>query len=240
MCKLMAMTSIKTIFTAGLLGLASLTLAQTTKPAGGVSGPVEIRAGIAMSEGDYTTALPLLKQMAKTYAGDPMKSAAVAEQIRVAEANLAAPAGTTPAGEVATAPDKRAKHARPADGKTLELSIKELANFDYDADKGGNLPKDVVDLSGSVVRLRGYMIPMDQADAVSKFALVPSLFSCCFGQPPQLQHTIIVTCPAGKAVNYFPEEISVEGKLTVQEKRDDGFIVSVFEMEAGSVKAAAK
>jgi hypothetical protein len=84
------------------------------------------------------------------------------------------------------------------------------------------------------------MIPMDQADSITQFALVPSLFACCFGQPPQIQHTIIVKCPKGKAVSYFPDEISVQGKLSVDEKKEDGFIVSIFEIQCSSVKPAAK
>ena len=99
------------------------------------------------------------------------------------------------------------------------MAIKELGNFEYDADKGGNIPEDVKAMSGSMIRLNGFMIPMDQATSISQFALVPSLFACCFGQPPQIQHTIIVNCPKGKAVSYYPDEINVEGKLKVERKK---------------------
>jgi hypothetical protein len=140
-----------------------------------------------------------------------------------------------------TAPSgPRKPHTRPPDGQALELKIQELGNFEYDPDKGGNIPKDVTDLTGSRLRLNGFMIPMDQTDKITKFALVPDLFACCYGQPPQLQHTVVVVCPAGKAVSYYPDEIRVEGTLKVEEKKDDGFIVSVFEMEAASVKPAVK
>ena len=81
---------------------------------------------------------------------------------------------------------------------------------------------------------------MDQADSITQFALVPSLFACCFGQPPQVQHTIVVHMPEGKGVAYYPDEINVEGKLIVEEKKEDGFIISLFELEATSVKPAAK
>ena len=69
---------------------------------------------------------------------------------------------------------------------------------------------------------------------------MPDLFACCFGQPPQVQHGIIVNCPEGKAVSYYPEQIVVEGKLSVQEKKDDGFIISIFEVAVSSVKPAPK
>ena len=120
------------------------------------------------------------------------------------------------------------------------MPIKELGNFEFDAEHGSPIPADVKALNGATIRLHGFMIPMDSAESISKFALVPSLFACCFGQPPQIQHTIVVDCPKGKAVSYYPDEIIVEGKLAVDVKKDDGFIVSIFEIETSSVKPAAK
>ena len=115
-----------------------------------------------------------------------------------------------------------------------------MGNFDYDQEKGGNIPDDVKRLAGHPVRLRGFMIPMDQADNITKFALVPDLFACCFGQPPQIQHIIVAKAPAGKTVAYYPDEIVVEGRLKVQEKKEDGFIVSIFDLEVSSVRPASK
>ena len=134
----------------------------------------------------------------------------------------------------------RTPHRAPKPGEVLSMQIKELGNFDYDADKGGNVPADVLALDGATVKLTGFMIPVDQAGTITRFALVPSLFACCFGQPPQLQHTILVTCPPNKSVAYYPDQLSVQGKLHVEEKREDGFIVSLFEIDASSVKAEGK
>ena len=148
---------------------------------------------------------------------------------------------TLPTTQAAIPSDEERKpHAKPKDGETYAVLISELGNFQYDQEKGGNIPKDVQALTGSAVRLTGFMIPLDQADKIKQFVLVPDLFACCFGQPPQVQHSVIVNCPEGKAVSYFPEEIQVEGKLKVQEKKDDGFIVSIFELDCTSVKPAAK
>jgi hypothetical protein len=136
--------------------------------------------------------------------------------------------------------EERKPHKKPKDGEIYALKIQELGNFQYDQEKGGNIPKDVKALTGSMVRLTGFMIPLDQADKIKQFVLVPDLFSCCFGQPPQVQHSVIVACPEGKAVSYYPEQIQVEGKLKVAEKKDDGFIVSIFEVSCTSVKPTPK
>ena len=134
----------------------------------------------------------------------------------------------------------RIPHPKPMAGQVLTKQIKELGNFEYDPDKGGGIPKDVFGLTGAQIKLTGFMIPMDSADRITQFALVPSLFACCFGQPPQIQHTIVVNCPPGKAVAYYADQISVEGTLKVDEQKEDGFIVSIFQLKADSIRPAVR
>ena len=219
-----------------------------TKPAGGDTATLEQRANEAMNRGQYSLAKDLFNKVSDRIKDtDKKRYAAIQEQIRVCETNIKQLAAAMPVPQnnlaepaIETAPEKRKKHVAPAAGQTLALSMKELGNFEYDADKGGNIPDDVKKLNGSKIRVQGFMIPLDQADNISHFSLVPSLFACCFGQPPQIQHQIVVHTPKGKAVGYYPDEIICEGTLKVDEKKDDGYIVSVFEMDVQSVKPAAK
>ena len=251
---------------AGLLG-SGLPVYAAEKAAGSApaqddaaasAGAVEVRANAAFAAGEWANALPLLKKVAALVKDQPERLGNVEEQIRVCERKLAKQAAanlknrnnpgavTTTPGSSPLAPERpptaeeRKPHAKPTDGQVVELTIQDLGNFEYDQEKGGNIPDDVKSLGGHTVRLRGYMIPMDQAENITQFALVPSLFACCFGQPPQVQHTVVAHCPEGKAVSYFADEITVEGKLKVDEKKDDGFIVSIFEMDIASVKPAPK
>ena len=218
----------------------------TTKPVGG--GALETRAEVAFGRGEWSLALPMLQQVADgVKTSNPDRYAQIQEQIRVCNRQIAKaksdqaivaalPASTQPA--VAAGP--RIPHPAPKAGQVTELLIKDLGNFEYDIEKGGNIPPDVKALNGNLLRTRGFMIPLDQAETISEFALVPSLFACCFGQPPQIQHTLVVHCPKGKAVSYYPDEIVVEGTLKVEEKKDDGYIISIFEIDAKSVKPAPK
>jgi hypothetical protein len=228
-------------------------LAQTTQPATPPApankpsdvNALNVRANEAFSTGQYALALPLLQKVEATERSDPSKYGATAEQIRVCQANLAlSPSPQAPGtggGEVVPmSPETRKPHITPKAGETLELSIKELGNFEYDQVNGGDIPADVKRLNGSTIRLTGFMVPSDQAENITQFALVPSLFSCCFGQPPQIQHTVMVNCPTGKEVSFFPDPIVIEGKLTVEEKKDDGYIVSIFSVDVTSVKPAPK
>lgn len=208
--------------------------AAATQPAATGGGSIDAQAAKALASKDYATALGLLRRMADLYKDDARKTKAISEQIADCEKQLAA-------GASGMSAEERKPHKAPKEGETVSFeSIKDLGNFEYDADKGGGIPTDVKALSGHQVKLRGFMIPMDQAENITSFALVPSLFGCCFGQPPQVQHTVIVKTPKGKAVSYYPDEIIVEGKLKVDERKEDGFIVSIFEMTVTSVKPVSQ
>jgi hypothetical protein len=225
-----------------LVLVAALAFGQATQPA---NLPLDYRANQAYTRGQYVMALPLLQELAGTMIDSPEKLGPIEERIRVCKTAIAAaskmqPLALAPSTPTGNSAETRTAHVKPAPGEVLDIPIKELGNFDYDAEKGGNIPKDVTQLTGVTVRTRGYMIPLDQAENIGEFALVPSLFACCFGQPPQVQHTIVVHLPKDKAVNYFPDELQVEGTLTVQEKKDEGYIVSIFDMDATSVKPAPK
>jgi hypothetical protein len=209
---------------------------------------LELRANEAFNRGQYSLAKELFAKVAERVKDkDKKKYEMIQEQIRACENSIKQLASVMPVPpvdlnepKVETAPEKRKKHTSPKESAIYDTSIKELGNFEYDADKGGNIPEDVKKLNGTKIRVRGFMIPLDQADNISHFSLVPSLFACCFGQPPQIQHQIVVHTPKGKAVGYFPDEIVCEGTLRVEEKKDDGYIVSVFEMDVSSVKPAPK
>jgi hypothetical protein len=228
------------LIAAGMV-LASVAAMPATGPA---TIPLEVKANVAFTNGQYALALPLLQKVAEQYKAQPDKLGPLQEQIKVCKAQLAQATAVNGGSLVPTPPqpigENRKPHAAPQPGETRDLQIKELGNFDYDADKGGNIPKDVQALSGTNIRLHGFMIPIDQTEKITSFALVPSLFACCFGQPPQLQHTIVCKAPSGKSVSYYPDELVVEGKLKVEEKKDDGFIVSIFEVDVTSVQPATK
>jgi hypothetical protein len=234
--------SVKIAILAAIL-CAPLAAAPATQPS---ASALELRATTAFNNGQYALALPLLQKLQGELSNQPQRLGMIAEEIRVCQTQIAKAVASDPTAAAAAAAgpamtaEMRKPHLPPQPDELRGLEIKELGNFEYDADKGGNIPADVKALSGMKLRLHGFMIPMDQADNITHFALVPSLFACCFGQPPQIQHTIVCKAPAGKAVSYYPDELLIEGKLKVEEKKDEGFIVSVFEVDVSSVKPATK
>jgi hypothetical protein len=233
-----------------LMGLAASSriwaaAAPTSQPSNNatMTAELELQANEDMGKHDYAAAAVLLQKVETMLVDQPDQLGPIEEQLRVCRKQiLSSKSGAAQASQqsVASIVDggPRHVHGTPTAGQTVEMPIKELGNFDYDSTNGGNIPADVNRMEGCHFKTNGYMIPLDQAESISEFALVPSLFACCFGQPPQIQHTIIVTCPKSKAVSYFPDELVVEGTLHVKEVKDGGFIVSIFQMDASSVKAA--
>jgi hypothetical protein len=189
----------------------------------------EAIAKMAYNDQDYDGARPLLQSLADRLKADPnqaKKLSLIKEEIRVCDKN-----------HIESASKTRTPFRPVKPGETLETAIPQLGNFDFDAEKGSPIPNDVKALSGCNIRITGFMIPMDEPDHISKFALMPSAYH--HGEA-KVQHTIIVNCPKAAAVTYCPDEITVEGKLTVEVQQDDGYIVSIFQIQSASVKPLAK
>jgi len=247
------------VFALALGVTSSLASAQTTQPvapaprveATPLPPDYELRTMQTLANKEFRKALPMLRklEMNAIASDNKQKIAQFQEYIRVCERNIADPVAAAAfdpksmlvdPNDPLTAADKRTVHQKPTGEAVYDLTIKELGNFDYNSDKGGNVPTDVMALNGAKVRLNGYMLPLDSSDRITNFALVPSALACCFGGPPGLQHTVVVYAPPGKSLGYFPDEIVCEGTLKVEEKKDDGFIISLFEMNVSSVKPAVR
>src|SRR5689334_6945399 len=75
------------VFAAAAEATATNKPAPTTKPVGG--GALEVRAQTAFNRGEWSLALPMLKQVAADSTDNPDRLAAEREQIRVCERQIA-------------------------------------------------------------------------------------------------------------------------------------------------------
>jgi hypothetical protein len=190
---------------------------------------VERRAYDAFSREQYSAALPLFEELVQRLKDQPGRIPAIEERIRVCQRNLAHAPTTKPA---------RKPHPPMKPGEVRQLDIRELGNFDFDPDGTDAIPDDVVRLNGARLRLTGFMVLMDDAQRVSQFTLVPSLGSCCFGQPPTLQHTVTVQCSPGKSVQFTTLPLVVEGTLRVAVTKEEGYVVNLFTLTGATAKRA--
>ena len=198
-----------------------------------------MRADQAFAAADYQTALSLY-QTIEPKIGNSDQLAGVKERMRFATKQLSGPAPATqpvlPDSNAAT----REKHVRPTDGKPLNITLHELGNFDYDENDDKSIPADVKNLSGCTVIIPGVMLPLDQAGKVTRFMLVNDMMSCCYGTAPKLQHVIYVELPKDKWIAATTDRIQIEGTLKVNVRREDGYVLSIFEMQPTSVKFAGQ
>jgi hypothetical protein len=68
-------------------------------------------------------------------------------------------------------------------------------------------------------------------DTDTEFLLVQSLWSCCYGEPPEMNEAVVVSVPA-EIESHSGVPIRVVGTLSVGEKLEDGEVVGLFELQA--------
>ena len=162
--------------------------------------------------------------------------------VSVAAAPL--PASATPTNPVAPAPPRTIV----VDGEQVkEVGFEHLASFPYtivDAGTGANadqiaaaakrpqVPEGVRALDQARVALTGFMLPVQmEGGRARKFILMRDVSTCCYGATPNMNDYVVVTMKdAGvKAVQDVP--IVVVGTLHVGERYENGYLVSLYELE---------
>lgn len=148
---------------------------------------------------------------------------------------LAAAAGAPePAPELVVA-------GRPA----LVLGFDRLASFPYViadagtgakgaeiAARGDQIPPAIHAYHGRRVVLTGYMMPVRlEGDRVRAFVMMKDTTTCCYGATPNMNDYVIVTMTGAPVANVADVPVRVVGVLRVGEKREDGYLVSLFELD---------
>ena len=107
------------------------------------------------------------------------------------------------------------------------LTFEVLKNWTYVEGKS-EFPKFIKALDGKPVEMLGYMMPLTEIDHIKEFLLVPSLWGCCYGQPPAVNHIIAVKMPAGQTAKFYSGPIRINGRFHVGETKQDGYVVSLY------------
>lgn len=138
-----------------------------------------------------------------------------------------------PGGQSAPSPTKETP-LPPEAANPLSVSFETLSGWKHVP--GKPFPDEVTQLDGRWISIAGYMPPMRQMQDITSFMIVRSLWSCCMGQTPQINHMIVVTMAPGKMVQFYPDPVIVTGKFSVgEEKEKNGTLVSVYRIEAVNV-----
>ncbi|NRA95913.1 MAG: DUF3299 domain-containing protein [Planctomycetes bacterium] len=119
------------------------------------------------------------------------------------------------------------------DGYQL-LKWEVLGGFEYE--EGMALPKTVRELTGKKVGIAGYMMTLEEVEDIHEFLLVESLWSCCFGTPPEVHQVLVVNVPDDRGVEFTTAPVLILGDIDVGEEVEDGFVTSVYRVKTDKVK----
>lgn len=116
------------------------------------------------------------------------------------------------------------------------LPFDELTSWAYEDGLKG-MPKRIKDLSGKKVLMTGFMLPIDEVQNIKEFLLVQSLWSCCYGQPPDIHGIVRVVMPKGKRTDYFFDPLKIIGTFKVEATVMDGYCVDIYQLHLESLEA---
>jgi hypothetical protein len=122
----------------------------------------------------------------------------------------------------------------PEAGAPIRITFKTIGNWKY-VERKTPIPPSIVQLDGKWVEISGFMIANNQTDATPRFNLIQSLWDCCFGQTPDINHVIDVSVKPGNVALFYPEPVKVTGKFSVGEQREEGHLVSLYRLEAHQI-----
>jgi len=97
----------------------------------------------------------------------------------------------------------------------VEVDWRTLAGLDY---RTGKLSEQLEKLNGKLVKIPGFMVPLeDGAEGVNEFLLVPYFGACIHTPPPPPNQIVYVRMKGGEKVevNYW-DPIWMEGDLTIE------------------------
>ena len=116
------------------------------------------------------------------------------------------------------------------------LPFDELTSWPYEDGLKG-MPKRVKKLSGKKVLMTGFMLPIDEVQNIKEFLLVESLWSCCYGQPPDIHGIVRVVMPKKKTTDYFFDPLKLIGTFKVEATMMDGYCVDIFQLHCETLEA---
>lgn len=97
------------------------------------------------------------------------------------------------------------------------------------------IPDFIRAFDGKDVEMTGYMMPLDTYDDIRSFILMPSLFGCCFGQPPAVNHVVLVKMAGNRRAKYFDGAVRVRGRFHCGEEKKDIELLSLYRIDADEV-----
>lgn len=104
----------------------------------------------------------------------------------------------------------------------------------------GQIPEEVLAMSGRKVALAGFILPLTLADGrATQFLLLRTQSACCFGLVPRVNELIIVKMPPPGITPRPDTPFLVAGTLWVKWVGEGGQLTAIYEMDGEKVEVAS-
>lgn len=96
------------------------------------------------------------------------------------------------------------------------------------------IPEQIRELDGQKIAVLGFLIPLEGSmGAMTSFVLVRNMMICCYGVEPKINEWIMAEASDKQKLRFqMNVPVLLRGVLKIDEVIEEGFVVSLFEMEA--------
>lgn len=109
-----------------------------------------------------------------------------------------------------------------------------IGGFTYE--EGQELPAAVKALDGQKIAMSGFVMSLGEFEDMHEFSLVESAWACCFGIPPDVNQTVMVTIPPREpGLDLLTTPVLVTGTFRIAFEIDDGYVVSMYALTLDDV-----
>ena len=121
-------------------------------------------------------------------------------------------------------------------GKSKFLPFDELDDWPYE-DGFIGMPKRLKVWDKKRVAMAGFMLPIDSVENIKEFYLVKSLWSCCYGVPPDVNGLIKVRLKTKKGIDFHYDPLLLVGTFKLEKEMDEDYCVAIYQLEAEVARA---
>ena len=120
-------------------------------------------------------------------------------------------------------------------GNVAFLKFDRLDAWPYEDGYKG-MPKELKKFDGKRVAMAGFMLPIDEVEDIKTFYLVKSLWSCCYGIPPDVNGLVKINVKAKKGVAYQYDPILIVGTFRLKKVMDEDYTICIWQMDDAVVR----
>ncbi len=101
------------------------------------------------------------------------------------------------------------------------------------------VPEELKALDGKEIQVVGYMVPFDRIENITQFILLQAPFMGCMHVPPPGANETLMIKTERPLRSYTYDPIRITGKLSIDEVRVDGYLISVYTIDATDIRSSS-